>query len=187
MDLTLLTGATGFSMMLFPLLAYSAKKRLKLKFIHVPLKILLRFHIYNGIIGPGVILIPHSSLKFENLAGVSTFLMLLVVASGFIGRYIYRRVPTAEKVAEIMFLEKKRVDELREMEYFEGNGLHKAGKIKRMQIEKLEREIESLESRLAYIKKMKRFLSHWHTVHIPLTAVFFFSAVLHVYGVIYYR
>jgi hypothetical protein len=35
----------------------------------------------------------HSSWKFNGLAGATTLLTLIIVVSGFIGRYIYTRIP----------------------------------------------------------------------------------------------
>jgi hypothetical protein len=52
----------------------------------------LQFHIFTGIVGPYLVLL-HSSWKFNGLAGVVTLLMVVVVLSGFVGRYIYTAVP----------------------------------------------------------------------------------------------
>ena len=35
----------------------------------------------------------HTSWKFNGLAGATTLLTILIVISGFIGRYIYTRIP----------------------------------------------------------------------------------------------
>jgi hypothetical protein len=58
----------------------------------------LSFHIYTGIVGPYLVIL-HSSWKFHGLAGVLTLMTVMVVASGFIGRYIYTSMPrTADEV-----------------------------------------------------------------------------------------
>ena len=52
----------------------------------------LKFHIFTGIVGPYLVLL-HTSWKFNGLAGISMLLTVVIVASGFIGRYIYTAVP----------------------------------------------------------------------------------------------
>jgi hypothetical protein len=52
----------------------------------------LDFHILMGISVPAIITL-HSSLKFQGIAGVAYWLMMAVVASGFVGRYIYAQIP----------------------------------------------------------------------------------------------
>jgi hypothetical protein len=52
----------------------------------------LQFHIFTGIVGPFLVLL-HSAWSFRGLAGIVTLMMLIVVVSGFIGRYIYTAVP----------------------------------------------------------------------------------------------
>lgn len=52
----------------------------------------LSFHIFTGIVGPALVLM-HTGLEFRGLAGLTTLLTILVVASGFLGRYIYTAVP----------------------------------------------------------------------------------------------
>jgi hypothetical protein len=58
----------------------------------------LSFHIFTGLVGPYMVLL-HTSWKFNGLAGVVTLLTVIIVASGFVGRYIYTSVPrTADGV-----------------------------------------------------------------------------------------
>jgi cell division protein FtsB len=52
----------------------------------------LEFHIFTGLVGPYLVLL-HTSWKFNGLAGVLSLLTLVIVVSGFIGRYIYTAVP----------------------------------------------------------------------------------------------
>lgn len=52
----------------------------------------LQAHIFTGLVGPVMVLL-HSSWKFNGLAGVVMLLTVIIVASGFIGRYIYTAVP----------------------------------------------------------------------------------------------
>jgi len=43
-------------------------------------------------VGPYMVLL-HTSWKFNGLAGVTTLLTVVIVISGFVGRYIYTRIP----------------------------------------------------------------------------------------------
>ena len=43
----------------------------------------------------------HTSWKFNGLAGATTLLTLIIVISGFIGRYIYTRIPRTMEGLEI--------------------------------------------------------------------------------------
>jgi hypothetical protein len=52
----------------------------------------LSFHIFTGIVGPTLVLM-HTGLAFRGLAGLAMAMTIVVVASGFLGRYIYTAVP----------------------------------------------------------------------------------------------
>ena len=60
----------------------------------------LEFHIFTGIVGPYLVLL-HTSWKFNGLAGATMLMTVIIVFSGFIGRYIYTRVPrTADGIED---------------------------------------------------------------------------------------
>ena len=84
-------GIAGAALMLVPL-AYSIVKRIAFLrawiIPHVSLQSLMTLHVYTGILGPllGII---HTGHKFDSWLGITlTAVMLLVVVSGFIGRYL---------------------------------------------------------------------------------------------------
>jgi hypothetical protein len=59
----------------------------------------LKFHMVTGLVGPYMVLL-HTAMKFNGLAGLAMLLTVVVVVSGLIGRYIYTRVPrTVEGLA----------------------------------------------------------------------------------------
>ena len=60
----------------------------------------LQFHIFTGLVGPFMVLL-HTSWKFNGLAGVTTLFTLIIVVSGFIGRYIFTRIPRTMEGLEI--------------------------------------------------------------------------------------
>ncbi len=84
-------GILGATLMLVTELLYSARKRWGFfKFGQV--RHWLSFHIFTGIVGPTLVLM-HTGMVFQGLAGFTMALTVLVVASGFLGRYIYTAVP----------------------------------------------------------------------------------------------
>ncbi|MFQ5407860.1 MAG: hypothetical protein ACE5FI_05480 [Anaerolineales bacterium] len=87
-----LLGILGTTLMLATETLYSARKRLSFLNWAGPLRWWLSAHIFMGIVGPFLVLM-HTGLAFRGLAGVSMALTVLVVGSGFIGRYLYTAIP----------------------------------------------------------------------------------------------
>jgi hypothetical protein len=87
----LLLGLLGLLLMLLTETLYSFRKRVRW-FRFGPLRLWLSFHIVTGLVGPALVL-GHSAFVFRGLAGLALALTLLVVLSGFVGRYIYTAVP----------------------------------------------------------------------------------------------
>ena len=54
----------------------------------------LRFHMVTGLVGPYMVLL-HTAMRFQGLAGLAMLLTVVVVVSGLVGRYIYTAVPRA--------------------------------------------------------------------------------------------
>ena len=54
----------------------------------------LKLHMVTGLVGPYMVLL-HTAMRFNGLAGLAMLLTVIVVASGLVGRYIYTRVPRA--------------------------------------------------------------------------------------------
>ncbi len=92
-------GILGFILMLMTEVLYTLRKRSR-SARWGRMSAWLDFHIFTGLVGPFMVLL-HSSWKFNGLAGVVTLLTAIVVASGFIGRYIYTAVPRTADGVEI--------------------------------------------------------------------------------------
>lgn len=60
----------------------------------------LDFHVLLGIAAP-VMVTFHSSFKFQGLAGIAYWIMIIVALSGFAGRYIYAKIPRSLHAAEL--------------------------------------------------------------------------------------
>jgi hypothetical protein len=84
-------GAMG-AVLFCCLYAYPIRKRWKFLQRFGKTKNWLDFHILFGISAPLIITV-HSSFKLQGLAGVAYWLMMAVMASGFVGRYLYAQIP----------------------------------------------------------------------------------------------
>jgi len=84
-------GVIGFIFMLMTETLYSLRKRSR-SVRWGRMSTWLQLHIFTGIVGPFMVLL-HTSWKFNGIAGVTTLLTIIIVFSGFIGRYIFTRIP----------------------------------------------------------------------------------------------
>lgn len=94
-----MVGIVGTALMLFTEFAYMARKRIR--WLKVGrLRVWLSIHIVTGIVGPAMVIF-HSTFKYHGLALLATVLTLLVVLSGFVGRYLYTAIPRNVAGAEL--------------------------------------------------------------------------------------
>jgi hypothetical protein len=84
-------GIVGFSLMVMTETLYSLRKRSR-SVRWGRMASWLQFHIFTGLVGPYMVLL-HTSWKFNGIAGVTTLFTVIIVVSGFIGRYIFTRIP----------------------------------------------------------------------------------------------
>jgi hypothetical protein len=84
-------GIIGFILMVITETLYTIRKRSR-SARWGKMSSWLQFHIFTGLVGPYMVLL-HSSWKFNGLAGMVMLLTIIIVASGFLGRYIYTSVP----------------------------------------------------------------------------------------------
>lgn len=84
-------GILGFVLMLMTETLYSIRKLLT-DARWGNMASWLRFHIVTGLVGPYMVLL-HTAMKFQGLAGLAMLLTVVVVVSGAVGRYIYTTTP----------------------------------------------------------------------------------------------
>jgi len=92
-------GVTGLSLMLV-MHGYTLRKRIRWMRRLGSVTTWLEFHIFCGVLGP-VLITLHTSFKFNGLVSVAYWSMVLVVASGFVGRYLYVRIPRSIRGREL--------------------------------------------------------------------------------------
>ncbi len=69
----------------------------------------LDFHIVMGLAAPLLVAL-HSAFKFGGLAGMAYWIMMAVVVSGIVGRYLYAQIPRSRKDAEISLAELQKLN-----------------------------------------------------------------------------
>ena len=90
-------GVVGTALMLVPFL-YMLRKKLP----RGPgaLKTWLEVHLFCGIVGP-VLVTFHTSFKFNGIVSAAYWSMVVVMLSGFVGRYLYVRIPRSLRGIEL--------------------------------------------------------------------------------------
>lgn len=98
------------------LLTYSLRKRIKSFRKFGKLSIWLNYHIFFGIAGP-ILVTLHTAFKFGGLVSIAYWSMVAVALSGFIGRYIYVKIPRRISGTELTMdeIEQKQNDLTRQM------------------------------------------------------------------------
>jgi hypothetical protein len=92
-------GVIGGLMMLMPF-AYMMRKRIAALRSLGSLKTWLEIHLFCGIFGP-VLVTFHTSFKFNGIVSAAYWSMVIVVLSGFVGRYLYIRIPRSIRGTEL--------------------------------------------------------------------------------------
>jgi uncharacterized membrane protein (DUF106 family) len=172
-------GILGFLLMLMTEVLYSLRKRSRVA-RWGRMSDWLSFHIFTGILGPYLVLL-HSSWKFNGLAGVTMLLTVVIVLSGFIGRYIYTAVPrTADGVA----LEASQVEQA--ICQAQSQLQAAASSLKAKEMKKLSQRQAQLQRQLDSLANTRRLLALWHSIHIPIGMALFTAAIIHAVAALYY-
>jgi hypothetical protein len=148
----------------------------------------LRFHIFTGIVGPFMVLL-HSSWKFNGLAGVIMLLTVIIVLSGFIGRYVYTSIPrTADGIeveAEMLAVQIAAL-EAQIARWEKGDSAGESTRPHPGQMKKFVKRRQALRRQVNSLATARRLLALWHTIHIPIGMVLFTGAFIHMCAAFYY-
>ncbi len=179
-------GIVGFVLMLMTETLYSLRKRA----MHRPrgsMRAWLQFHIFTGIVGSYLVVL-HSAWSFNGLAGALTVMVVVVVISGFIGRYIYTATPrTADGIViEAQVLQLQLEAARQEVAHPALAGTAIALAVAGRPDPAPARRLRELERQMAALRWARRALATWHAIHIPLGMALFVLAIAHIAGAIYY-
>ena len=92
-------GVVGAIFMLVPFL-YMARKRVTSLKGAGTLRGWLEIHLFCGVVGPLLVTF-HTSFKFNGIVSAAYWSMVLVMLSGFVGRYLYVRIPRSIRGTEL--------------------------------------------------------------------------------------
>jgi hypothetical protein len=98
-----LLGIVGFGIVTLTLLYTLRKHWAPLRKIGTA-KGWLEAHIFCGLLGP-ILITLHTSFKFNGIISVAYWSMALVVGSGFVGRYLFVRIPKTLRGTEVSLQE----------------------------------------------------------------------------------
>jgi hypothetical protein len=185
-------GVIGIALMLWAGFGYTWRKRNAApgaRAMHVA----MQSHIVAGLVGPYLVIL-HSGLAFHGLAGVLSLLMVLVVASGVVGRALMSAIPSHIELADpvraaLLDAELARL-ETRQAELARRENSEEAER------DAVRREIASArhEQELRRTEWMqvggsavaRRAVSVWWLLHVPVSAALWVLAVAHVVATLYF-
>lgn len=206
-------GIVGFVLMLLTML-YVIRKKLAAKSRLGSMKVWLEVHIFFGLVGPALITL-HTAFKFNGIISVAYWSMVLVVLSGFVGRYLFVRIPKTIRGTEVSLSEiQERAAELGEdlagvglppelLRRIEGEeaaagrrprwrrlrrDVRRAGVDRGLADEaiRLVRERATLLRRMAMLGRTKKLFELWHVFHKPLVYLMLVIAAVHIGIAIYF-
>jgi hypothetical protein len=177
-------GIAGFILMLMTESLYSIRKRMR-RANWGRMSAWLQFHIFTGLVGPFMVLL-HSSWKFNGLAGIVMLLTVVIVASGFIGRYIYTSIPRTIDGVEIEehILESEITALEVEIQKRQKSGSDR--KIESKELRQLVKRRRAIQRQIRSLAFSRRMMALWHTVHIPVGLALFSAAFIHIVAAVYY-
>jgi hypothetical protein len=85
-------GVVGTGLIIFGVMLYSARRRLKFLASVGKIRHWLGFHIFLCVLGAFLVIL-HTTFKLGGLVSVSFWSMVIVVVSGVFGRYVYGWIP----------------------------------------------------------------------------------------------
>jgi len=165
-------------------------------------------HIYYGLIGPSLVVI-HSAHKFSSTIGVLCFLsMLVVVVSGIVGKFLFRKVNRTLKqqksdLEALKRLFAQRSEDAEKCKAYldirtEGLSGGQGPDIADDELEEAEGQqmcetllglaysITELEHAVSIFSGTKTLFSRWIRVHYILTTFLFAMVIVHVLTTLYY-
>jgi hypothetical protein len=117
-------------------------------------------------------------------------LTIVVVGSGFVGRYIYTAIPRTAEGAELESVEIERViqqleREIRAVQAAQNND-PAASRANAKLLNRLTKRRRVLRTQMSSLASARRLMSLWHTIHIPIGMLVFTAAFFHILAAVYY-
>lgn len=185
-------GVVGIMLMLWAGFAYSWRKR-QLTPGAQPMRSAMQTHIVAGLVGPFLVIL-HSGFAFRGLAGVLSFMMVLVVASGVIGRALMSAIPATIALsdpvrsalldAELARLETSEAQHAREHPG-DRDGLE-AWRQRIVSVRHAQELQRSQWTQSGSGNSARRLVSAWWFLHVPVSVALWVVAVAHIIASVYF-
>jgi hypothetical protein len=199
-------GVSGTILMLVPLSAYSIVKRVRIIKRRVTrwmsMRTLLTVHIYAALCGSILVLL-HTGHKFDSPLGMAlTAMVLLVVLSGFIGRYLMSHISQGLREKQQMLLGLQLGFEQMSQDLAQQNVEHASiqsvsdrpwswlswsqTEDSVSSVTAVAGGIADLEYSIAVHGWMKNWFQKWLRFHLVISGVLCFLLAIHVWSGVYY-
>lgn len=178
-------------LLVYPLVKYSPRLKAIITRL-VSLRALLGFHVYAGVLG-GLLGVLHTGHKFQSPLGIALVIaMLVVVVTGFAGRYYLPKVSAGlrEQQSRLATLrsayDRSAIDLAGRQASAEG--AHAAGSpgLPNLPILQLVDGIADLEYAIGAREAVKTIFTRWIVAHVLAAIAMYLLLALHVAGEIYY-
>lgn len=185
-------GVVGFALMLWAGFGYSWRKRHPAPGAQA-MRVAMQSHIVAGLVGPFLVVL-HSGFAFHGLAGVVSFMMVLVVASGVVGRALTAAIPTTIALSDpvrsaMLDAELARLETL-EAEQTRQRADDTAGLAAvRQKMMSVRHEQELQRSQWAQTGSgtgVRRVVSAWWFLHVPVSVALWVLATVHIVAALYF-
>jgi hypothetical protein len=185
-------GIAGMLLMLWAGVGYTQRKH-QAQSSGMAMSTAMLLHMGAGLLGPYLVLL-HSGFAFRGLAGALTLVMVLVVASGVVGRAVMTAIPREVTAADPVRMAMLDAD-LARLETAIADAARTAPDdaasrepwrrellATRHAQELLQQQVQQPRATAAW----RRLLSGWWALHVPMSAALWVLAGAHVVGALYY-
>lgn len=178
-------------LLIYPIVKYSAPlKAIVIRL--VPLRALLGFHVYAGVLG-GLLGVLHTGHKYQSPLGIALVIaMLVVVATGFAGRYYLPKLSTGlreqqSQLATLRSAYDRTADDLaRRQVVSESTPTPSPPAVPALPVLQLVDGIADLEDAIGAREVVKTIFVRWIVAHVLAAIAMYLLLTLHVAGEIYY-
>lgn len=178
-------------LLLYPLIKYSALLR-SLTTKLVSLRALLAFHVYAGVLG-GFLAILHTGHKYQSPLGIALVIsMLVVIATGFVGRYYLPLTSTELREAQSRLATLRSAFDQSVATFAERAGSEDLtptvtlSVVQGVPLQQLVGGIADLEYDIGAREGVKHLFAPWIVAHVISAILMYFLLALHIAGEIYY-
>ena len=179
------------SLLIYPLVKYHARLRSGILRI-VSMRALLAFHVYAGVFG-AFLAILHTGHKYQSPLGITLVIsMLVVVVTGFVGRYYLPQTSAELRDAQSRLAtlrsayDRSAVALAGRQVAEEGAAPVSVSALQDVPILRLVYGIADLEYAIGSREAVKRIFMFWIVVHVVAAILMYLLLTLHVAGEVYY-